>query len=132
MPVRQNAQAMAQPTCVEMQKVIDGVSGMNTDSICRPIREAQQELLGPVHGPFAGHQLRCRELEIPGECFAELARQVRHRGDVGDAAAVDPAEDLAGAETRDSAFGEDGFERRPVQISEVGAAGRHDICPVSN
>ncbi len=27
---------MAQPTWVEMQKVIAGVSGMNTDSIWRP------------------------------------------------------------------------------------------------
>ena len=33
LPVRQNAQAMAQPTCVEMQKVMAGVSGMNTDSM---------------------------------------------------------------------------------------------------
>ena len=32
-PVRQKAHAIAQPTCVEMQNVIDGVSGMNTDSI---------------------------------------------------------------------------------------------------
>ena len=36
MPVRQNAHAMAQPTWVEMQKVIAGVSGMKTDSICVP------------------------------------------------------------------------------------------------
>ena len=36
LPVRQNAHAIAQPTCVEMQKVIAGVSGMNTDSMCRP------------------------------------------------------------------------------------------------
>src|SRR5436190_5197641 len=35
-PVRQKAHAIAQPTCVEMQKVIDGVSGMNTDSTLRP------------------------------------------------------------------------------------------------
>ena len=36
LPVRQNAQPMAQPTCVEMQKVCAGVSGMKTDSIWRP------------------------------------------------------------------------------------------------
>ena len=36
LPVRQNAHAIAQPTCVEMQKVMDGVSGMNTDSIRWP------------------------------------------------------------------------------------------------
>jgi hypothetical protein len=34
-PVRQNAHAIAQPTCVEMQNVMAGVSGMNTDSIVR-------------------------------------------------------------------------------------------------
>ena len=36
LPVRQNAQPIAQPTCVEMQKVCAGVSGMNTDSMCWP------------------------------------------------------------------------------------------------
>ena len=35
-PVRQKAHAIAQPTCVEMQNVMAGVSGMNTDSIWRP------------------------------------------------------------------------------------------------
>src|SRR5688572_31482036 len=32
LPVRQKPQLIAQPTCVEMQNVIDGVSGMNTRS----------------------------------------------------------------------------------------------------
>ena len=36
LPVRQNAHAIAHPTCVDMQKVMAGVSGMNTDSIWRP------------------------------------------------------------------------------------------------
>ena len=32
LPVRQKPHAIAQPTCVDTQKVIAGVSGMNTDS----------------------------------------------------------------------------------------------------
>ena len=36
LPVRQNAQPIAQPTCVETQNVCFGVSGMKTDSICLP------------------------------------------------------------------------------------------------
>ena len=36
-----SAHAIAQPTCVEMQKVIAGVSGMNTDSIWRAVGEAR-------------------------------------------------------------------------------------------
>ena len=35
-PVRQNRQPIAQPTWVDTQKVIAGVSGMNTDSMPRP------------------------------------------------------------------------------------------------
>ena len=35
-PVRQNRQPIAHPTWVETQKVIAGVSGMNTDSTLRP------------------------------------------------------------------------------------------------
>ena len=36
LPVRQNAQPIAQPTWVETQNVCFGVSGMKTDSICLP------------------------------------------------------------------------------------------------
>ena len=48
LPVRQKAHAIAQPTWVEMQKVIAGVSGMKTDSIWLAVGEAQQEFLGAV------------------------------------------------------------------------------------
>jgi len=47
-PVRQKAQAIAQPTCVEMQNVIDGVSGIENRLELLAVFEAQQEFLGAV------------------------------------------------------------------------------------
>ena len=131
-PVRQNAQAMAHPTWVEMQKVIDGVSGMNTDSICRPSARRSRNFSVPSTERSRATSSGVVSEKSAREALAELAREVRHRGDVGDAAAIDPAEDLAGAKPLVAAFLERRFERRPVQIGEVGAAGRHGICPVSN
>ena len=46
-PVRQKPHFMAQPTCVEMQNVCDGVSGMNTASIWRPSPNRSSSLVVP-------------------------------------------------------------------------------------
>ena len=53
LPVRQKAHAIAQPTCVEMQKVIAGVSGMKTDSICRPSASRSRNFSVPSVERFA-------------------------------------------------------------------------------
>ena len=47
LPVRQKPHDIAQPTWVETQKVIDGVSGMKTDSICRPSASSRTNLRVP-------------------------------------------------------------------------------------
>ena len=47
LPVRQKAQAIAHPTWVEMQKVIAGVSGMKTDSMCRPSASSSRNFSVP-------------------------------------------------------------------------------------
>ena len=54
---------------------------------------------------------------------AQVARQVGHRVEVGDAAAIDPAEDLAGAEALVAALGERRFEGRTLELGEVQARG---------
>ena len=50
LPVRQNAHFIAQPTCVEMQKVCDGVSGMKTDSISLPSASRSRNFVVPSVG----------------------------------------------------------------------------------
>jgi len=45
--VRQKAQPMAQPTCVDTQKVSCGVRGMNTDSTWRPSWSASRNFSVP-------------------------------------------------------------------------------------
>ena len=51
MPVRQKAHFIAHPTCVEMQKVSSGESGMKTDSILPVVCQLEQELHGAVGRP---------------------------------------------------------------------------------
>ena len=47
LPVRQNAHFIAQPTCVERQNVLAGVSGMKTDSIRWPSSSRRRNLVVP-------------------------------------------------------------------------------------
>src|SRR5688572_33438301 len=47
LPVRQNTHDIAHPTCVEMQNVIDGVSGLKTDSIWRWSASSSKNLRVP-------------------------------------------------------------------------------------
>ena len=66
------------------------------------VGEAQQELLGAV-GRSSRDATSAGVVSVnsAASARAQLARQVGHRRDVGDAAAVDPAEDLARAEALD-------------------------------
>ena len=66
-------QAIAQPTWVEMQKVIAGVSGMNTDSIWRPSARREQEFFGAVDRRSRADDLGRRQREIGGKRRAERA-----------------------------------------------------------
>ena len=79
LPVRQNAQAIAQPTCVEMQKVIDGVSGMKTDSICRPSARRSRNFSVPSIERSRATSSGVVSEKSLGERRAELAGQVGHR-----------------------------------------------------
>ena len=47
LPVRQKPQSIAQPTWLEMQNVIAGVSGMNTDSMRRPSASSSRNFCVP-------------------------------------------------------------------------------------
>ena len=84
------------------------------------VGEPQQELLGAVDRSLALR--RCAGVVSANssrERGAQLARQVGHRVDVGDAAAVDPAEDLARAEALVAALVERRLERRPLELGEI-------------
>ena len=119
LPVRQNAHAIAQPTWVEMQKVIAGVSGMKTDSMWRPSARRSRNFSVPSMEVSRWASAGVRQREIARERRAQLQRQIGHRRDVGDAAAVDPPEDLAGVEALVSARVERHLERRAFQVGEV-------------
>src|SRR6266403_1368070 len=75
-PVRQNAQAYPQPTCVDRQSVTRPSSGITT-------LDPRQRGDGPL-----------------GEGRPELLRQVGHRVEVDDALAIDPRGELAPAIAR--------------------------------
>ena len=76
-PVRQNAHFIAQPTCVEMQNVCDGVSGMKTDSMRWPSASSQQELRRAVGRPLhAWRRPACRSTADS----AKRRRAARARG----------------------------------------------------
>ena len=115
LPVRQNAQPIAQPTCVEMQNVCVGVSGMKTASICRPSARREHEFLGAVLGAIAPDDRRRRD--------GELTRRARARSDrprsvisrkIGHAALPDPAEHLARVEARIAVLLEQALRARPA------------------
>ena len=74
LPVRQKAQPIAQPTCVEMQKVCAGVSGMKTDSICLPSARREHELLRAVFGDVAPDDRRCARSTNSSASCARSAR----------------------------------------------------------
>ena len=103
---------MAQPTCVEMQNVIAGVSGMNTDSICRPSARRSRNFSVPSADRSRVTICGVRHDEVARQRCAQFARQIGHRGDVGDAAAVEPARRSARARNRGlTARGQRRFER---------------------
>ena len=86
------------------------------------VGEAQQKLLGAV-----ARRSRCDEAGVVSvKSAASVARRSRDRSviavDVGDAAAVDPAEDLARAEALVSARGERRFERWAIELGEIESA----------
>jgi hypothetical protein len=87
------------------------------------VDEPQQELLRAIGRHFALLERRRRQREVISELSPQLQRQVGHRGGIGDAAAIDPAEDLSRAETFVTACDERGLERRTFELGEVGRAG---------
>ena len=129
LPVRQNAQRIAQPTCVERQKVArgsrrlsspTGLSGMKTDSISLPSPAAAGT--SSCRRPIApSHDLGRSDPEIPRQLLAELAADVAHGLEVDDAAAVDPLEDLAGVEARHGRSLRAPLEGGNVELGDVGA-----------
>ncbi len=117
--MRQNAHAIAQPTCVEMQKVIAGVSGMKTDSISLPSASFSRN--------FSVPSTDVSRLTIDGvltvNSRASVSRSSRERSVIAaricHAAAVKPREHLACVEPLMSTLRQRGFERRPFELGQV-------------
>ena len=118
--MRQKAHFIAQPTCVEMQKVSPGESGMNTDSMRRRSSSSSRSLVVPSDERSSADDGRARDAEQPGQARPERLRQVRHLTEVGDAAREHPAVDLAGAVGLDSSLAEEGLEFGPFEAGDVG------------
>ncbi len=134
LPVKQNAHAMAHPTCVEIQKVIAGVSGMNTDSIWRPSLRRRRNFSVPSVDRSRATNHRRGECELRGEGRAQPSRQIGHRVEVGHPTAVDPTEDLSCAELFVSPVGESRLERgalQPADVQRLAFCG-NGICHDSN
>ena len=63
-----------------------------------PVVEAQQPFAGAVDRDARRRDRRPAQLVVLGQSFAERLRQIGHRGEIGDAAMIDPVPQLAGAE----------------------------------
>ena len=79
MPVRQKAHAIAQPTWVEMQKVIAGVSGMKTDSICLPSASRSRNFSVPSIDVSRLASAGVVSVNSRASVVAQVARQIGHR-----------------------------------------------------
>src|SRR6185436_3766041 len=91
---------------------------------------------GAVDGSLAQHDDRSGDGEVSRKRGAKIAGEIGHRTDIGDAATVNPSEDLAGAERFVAALGERRFERRALELCEVdarhrGPGFRHGISHIS-
>jgi hypothetical protein len=97
------------------------------------VGEAKEKLLGAVHRRLPLSQRGRGQRELVREGGSKIARQVGHRRDVGDAAAVDPAEDLARVKRLVPAPVERRLEHSAFQIGKVGSwrSGGHSISFVS-
>ena len=94
LPVRQKPHFIAQPTCVDRQKVFAGVSGMKTDSMSWPSSSRSRNLVVPSEDVLFADDVRRRDPEGGRQTGAQLAPQVGHPGEIGHAALVHPLEDL--------------------------------------
>ena len=132
-PVRQNAHFIAHPTCVEMQKVWAGVSGMIDRLDVFAVRKAQQEFRGPVDRSLLPLDDRRRDQEVGCQVCPKLARQVAHLREISDSALVNPLKDLAGVKTRMPEAGERTLELGQLGLRDVDSGiGGHDRrrrCP---
>ena len=102
LPVRQKPQFIAQPTCVEMQNVLRRRVGDEDRLDQLAVREPQQELRRAVVETFLrGRRRACAIAEARGRAATRSSRprSVISR-EVGDAALVDPLEDLPRVEAR--------------------------------
>ena len=93
------------------------------------VREAKQEFLSAIRRLLALDELGRRDPEVAGKHLAQVERQVAHRRDIGDAAPVNPPENLPRAVRLDAPRRKRRFERRTVELSHVvlHGLGRHGI-----
>src|ERR1700681_2289191 len=78
------------------------------------------------------HELGGRQTEFSRELLSQLAREIRHRREVSDAAPVDPLKELVRAKALMSPRREGFLEFRPLQIAEVGVGSCRGISHVRN
>ncbi len=110
------------PTCVEIQNVWLGVSGMNTDSMRRLSSRPSRNFTVPSdevsRAMTAGLEMR--------KCSARSARSGRDKSVIFsksvDPLGVDPREDLTRMKTRVSARFEPGLELCEIHRSQIGTA----------
>ena len=128
--MRQKAHFIAQPTWVEMQKVCDGVSGMKTDSMRWPSASSRRNLVVPSVDRSCLATAGVPTDMWLGEPGAQLTAEVGHRLEVGHAAAIDPAEDLAPVKAGHTRRREMLFDLVELELGRVDAnGGGHGAAP---
>ena len=105
--------------CVRDEHRLDGAA----------VGETEKKFLSAVDRGLALDYLRRGNRETGGERRTQIARKIRHRRGIGDAAAIDPAKNLTGVKALVPALFERRLERRAFQFGEVESArrGRHGI-----
>ena len=105
--------------------------GMKTDSMCLPSASRSRNFVVPSVGSFlpsttAGVMTQ----ELGGQLRPEVAAEVGHQREIGDAALVDPLEDLARMETRMPEIARAPARARPARFPRCRFGCRMDMMQV--
>jgi hypothetical protein len=116
-PVWQKVQFSVQPTWLETHRAPDPADVGNVDGLDLDARgHADQPLAGAVLGHLALDDFRAGDREGLGQARAGVLGDVGHQGEVGDAAMVDPAEDLGGPHLGLAVLGHAGLDQGGHQL----------------
>ena len=114
-----------------MQKVIAGVSGMNTASMRRWSASSSTNFRVPSIDGSSRHQVGVTDLEVSGETSTQILREVGHLLEVDDPAFVNPAVELPRVKALAPARLERASSSGNIQLGQVEMCSTHAMSRIS-